>query len=53
MKKSKYLSFPEADRKKIETLADLGSISLREVEIKSPNNTMETIPGKLIIYEIS
>lgn len=53
MRTSKYLSFPESDRSHIETLASLGSLDLRDVEVKPPNNTMETIAAKLIVYEIS
>ncbi len=53
MRTSKYLSFSEPDRSHIETLASLGSIDLRDVKVKSPNNTMETIAAKLIVYEIS
>lgn len=53
MRTSKYLSFPESDRNQIESLASLGSIELRDIEIKSPNNTMAAIAAKLIVYEIS
>lgn len=44
MKKSKYLSFPETDRKRIESK----SPSVTDIKIKNPNNPADRMDAKLI-----
>jgi len=44
MKKSKYLSFPEKDRKQIES----SNLSISDIKIKDPNNPANRIDAKLI-----
>jgi hypothetical protein len=44
MKKGKYLSFPEADRKRIESK----SPSVTDIKIKNPNNPANRMDAKLI-----
>jgi len=46
----KYLSFPEADRKKIETKQNKNFI-IKDIQIKSPNNPAQLLKAKLISYE--
>jgi hypothetical protein len=50
MKESKYSSFPIQDRKQIEALSE-NSLQILNVRIKSPNNPVELIPAKVIIYK--
>ncbi len=52
MSETKYSSFPTCDREEIEILAKQSAIEIRSIEIKSPNNTMQSISAKLFIYEI-
>ncbi len=52
MTASKYNSFPNADKEHIELLESQNEIKIRDIEIKSPNNTMQSILAKLFIYEI-
>lgn len=44
MKKSKYLSFPEKDRKQIEA----SKLSISDIKIKDPNNPASRLDAKLI-----
>jgi hypothetical protein len=52
MSEAKYSSFSTFDREEIEILAQQNAIEIRNIEIKSPNNTMQSIAAKLFIYEI-
>jgi hypothetical protein len=52
MSKTKYDSCPSDDRDEIEMLAKQGAIEIRNIDIKSPNNTMQSIAAKLFVYEI-
>lgn len=52
MTASKYNSFPNLDKEYIELLKHQKHIGIRDIEIKSPNNTMQSILAKLFIYEI-
>jgi len=49
MLKKKYYSFPEDDIKNIEGLAG-GAFSIRDVKIKSPNNTAKLLEAKLLSF---
>ena len=51
MRKSKYFSFPDKDRKKIESLV-ISGFQIRDIKIKSPDNPAKQIPAKLISYQI-
>lgn len=51
MKETKYFSFPVQDRTQIETLSN-SKLKIEKVNIKSPNNAVELIPGILIKYTI-
>ncbi len=50
-KETKYLSFPVEDRERIESLNN-PNLVIRDVKIKSPDNTVQLIPAKLISYQI-
>lgn len=52
MTASKYNSFPNIDREHIELLESQNKIEIRDIQINSPNNTMQSILAKLFIYEI-
>lgn len=45
----KYNSFPEKDRKKLESLQN-GNFKIQDIEIKSPNNPAQLLKAKLISY---
>jgi len=45
----KYNSFPEKDRKKLESLQN-GNFKIHDIEIKSPNNPAQLLKAKLISY---
>ena len=49
--KNKYLSFPIEDRKQVESLAKLDLV-IKDIKIKSPDNPIQLIPAKLMIYQI-
>jgi hypothetical protein len=51
IKDTKYLSFPIEDRKQIESLAKLDLV-IKDIKIKSPDNPIQLIPAKLMIYQI-
>jgi hypothetical protein len=51
MTAAKYKSFPNIDREYIELLEHQKDIEVRDIEIKSPNNTMQGILAKLFICE--
>ncbi len=51
MKEKKYLSFPDKDRKRLEDIKD-SNFMIKDINIKSPNNPMKFIKGKIIKYEI-
>ncbi len=51
MKETKYLSFPIEDRKQVESLAKLDLV-IKDIKIKSPDNPIQLIPAKLMIYQI-
>ncbi|MBW2984061.1 NgoPII family restriction endonuclease [Candidatus Woesearchaeota archaeon] len=48
MRKDKYDSFPDGDKKKIESNKDL---SVYDIKIKDPNNPAKLIEAKLIAYK--
>jgi hypothetical protein len=45
----KYNSFPEKDRRKIESLQN-GNLKIQDIKIKSPNNPAHLLKAKLISY---
>lgn len=45
----KYNSFPEKDRKKLESLQNT-NFKIKDIEIKSPNNPAQLLKAKLISY---
>ncbi len=51
MKETKYLSFPIEDRKQVESLAKLDLV-IKDIKIKSPDNPIQLIPAKLMMYQI-
>ncbi len=51
MKKEKYESMPLADRQIIENLNNL-NVSVSDVEIKNPNNPVQLMDGKLLVFGI-
>ncbi len=50
MKSSKYLSFPIQDRTKIEDGSN-NNLQMLDAQIKSPNNPIQLIPAKIVIYK--
>lgn len=50
LKEEKYLSFPEEDRKDLESLIPSG-LSIKDIQIKSPNNPAKLISAKLISFK--
>jgi hypothetical protein len=46
---NKYNSFPEKDRKKLESLQNW-NFNIQDIEIKSPNNPAQLLKAKLISY---
>ncbi len=46
MRESKYLSFPVADRDKLES-TDKSNFQIQRVKIKSPNNPVKTVEARL------
>lgn len=51
MKKEKYLSYPLADRRRLESISN-GNMSIGEVMLPDPNKSKEYIAAKLINYSI-
>ncbi len=51
MKEEKYLSFPSGTRMFLEAISDKG-FTIKNVNIKSPNNPAQLIPAKIINYTI-
>lgn len=51
MHEEKYLSFPQEDREKMETL-ELQGYSNRVIEIRDPNNPAKLISARFLSYEI-
>ena len=51
MKKEKYETLPLADRNAIENLNNL-HVSLSDVKIKNPNNPVQLMDGKLLMFKI-
>ena len=51
MKEEKYLSFPSGVRMFLEAISDKG-FTIKNVNIKSPNNPAQLIPAKMINYTI-
>lgn len=47
--KEKYLSFPEKDRRNIETLIG-NNFSIKDIKIKSPNNPAKLLEAKLLSF---
>ena len=51
MKKEKYESMPLADRQTIENLTN-PNVSISDVRIKNPNNPIQLMDGKLLVFKI-
>ena len=51
MKKEKYEFMPLADRQIIENL-DNQNVSVNDVKIKNPNNPVQLMDGKLLVFKI-
>ena len=51
MKKEKYESLPLADRQIIENLNNL-NVSVSDLRIKNPNNPVQLMDGKLLVFKI-
>lgn len=51
MKKEKYESLPLVDRKIIENLGNT-NVSVSDVKIKNPNNPIQLMDGKLLVFKI-
>jgi hypothetical protein len=51
MRESKYLSFPSAEREKLESSVN-ADLQIEDVKIKSPDNPIQRIAAKLISYQI-
>jgi len=47
--KEKYLSFPEKDRKNLESLTS-DNFSIKDIKIKSPNNPAKLLEAKLVSF---
>ena len=50
MKNSKYLSLPAPDRNQLEALVN-NNFKIKDVNIKFPNNPVQLIPAKILIYK--
>ncbi|MCH9758049.1 MAG: NgoPII family restriction endonuclease [Proteobacteria bacterium] len=50
LREDKFLSFPEKDRKKLESLIS-DQFSIRDIKIPSPNNPAELLDVKLLSFE--
>ena len=51
MKKEKYESLPLSDRQLIESL-NTSNVSITDVRIKNPNNPVQLMDGKLLVFKI-
>jgi hypothetical protein len=51
LQKDKYASLPQADRVQIEAFAD-NKISIKDVKIKNPNNPVQLIDAKLLVFKV-
>ena len=51
IQENKYLSFPIEDRRQIESLNN-PDLVIKNIKIKSPDNPIQLIPAKLMIYQI-
>ena len=51
MKKVKYESMPLADRQILENL-DNPNVSVSDVRIKNPNNPVQLMDGKILVFKI-
>ena len=51
LQKDEYASLPQANRVQIEALAD-DKISIKDVKIKNPNNPVQLIDAKLLIFKV-
>ena len=50
LKSSKYLSLPAPDRDQLEALVN-NNFKITDVDIKYPNNPVQLIPAKIIMYK--
>jgi len=51
MKKEKYISLPLVDRRAIENLGN-DHVGLSDVRIKNPNNPVQLMDGKLLVFKV-
>ena len=51
IKKEKYESMPLADRQIIENLHN-PNVSVNDVKIKNPNNPIQLMDGKILVFKI-
>jgi len=51
LQKDKYNSLPQEDRTQIEALVD-DKISIKDVKIKNPNNPVQLIDAKLLVFKV-
>jgi len=51
MKKEKYETMPQEDRQMIENL-DNPNVSVSDIKIKNPNNPVQLMDGKLLVFKI-
>ena len=51
MKKEKYESLPLADRQTIKNLTN-PNVSVSDVRIKNPNNPVQLMDGKMLVFKI-
>ena len=51
LQKDKYNSLPQEDRIQIEALVD-DKISIKDVKIKNPNNPVQLIDAKLLVFKV-
>jgi len=49
MKKEKYNSMPLEDREAVERLVN---VSVGDVKIKNPNNPVQLMDGKMLVFKI-
>jgi hypothetical protein len=52
MKKEKYLSLLEYDRKQIESLTSNENLMIVDIKIKSPNAPQSLMPAKAIKFRV-
>ena len=51
MKKEKYDSFPNEDKKILENLKN-NNIEINDIKIKNPNNPVQLIDAKLLTFKV-